>query len=82
MRAGFRIRNRTSGLAILVRGASMVMIPDVEVIETDLLESVLRSAGISWAELELHLAHVPLRSGFFAKSVMGADAADATLKRK
>lgn len=82
MRAGFRIRSRTSGLAILVRGASMVMIPDVEVIETDLLESVLRSAGISWAELERHLAHGPSRSGFFAKQVLPSDAVDSTVKRK
>ena len=81
LRAGFRIRSRTSGLAILVRGASVVMIPDVEVIETDLLDSVLRSAGITWAELEPHLAHVPSRSGLFAKPVL-QDEEDRALKRK
>ena len=81
MRAGFHVRSRTSGLAILVRKGSLVMIPDVEVIETELLASVLRSAGLSWAELESHLAHAPSRSGFFARQALGA-AADSTVKRK
>ncbi len=81
LRAGFHIRSRSSGLAILVRKGSLVMIPDVEVIETDLLASVLRSAGLSWSELEIHLAHVPSRSGFFARPALGA-AADSTVKRK
>jgi hypothetical protein len=73
LRAGFRIRSRNAGLAILVRGASMVVIPDVGTIEADMLAAILRSAGLSWAELERHLAHVPSRSGFFAKAPAGDD---------
>ena len=82
LRAGFRIRSRTTGIAILVRGTSLVMIPDVEVIELDLLDSVLRSAGVTWAELESHLAHVPSRSGFFTKPVGKDGPAESTVKRR
>ena len=85
LRAGFRIRSRTTGIAILVRGTSLVMIPDVEAIELDLLDSVLRSAGVTWAELESHLshlAHVPSRSGFFTKPVVKDGPAESTVKRR
>jgi hypothetical protein len=67
LRAGFRIRSRGTGIAILVRGASLVMIPNVTTIEKEMLQAILRSAGITRTELDLHLAHVPTRSGFFAK---------------
>lgn len=68
LRAGFRIRNRGNGLAILVRNGKLVMIPDVGVIEGDLLRAILRSAGVSRTELEAHLAHGVTRSGFFTKA--------------
>ncbi len=82
LRAGFRIRSRTTGIAILVRGTSLVVVPDVEVIELDLLDSVLRSAGVTWAELESHLAHAPSRSGFFTKPVVKGGPAESTVKRR
>jgi hypothetical protein len=77
LRAGFRIRSRGNGIAILVHGSSMVMIPDVDVVEGDLLASILRSAGVTREALERHLNHIPTRSGFFAKSPAGPPAAAA-----
>lgn len=68
IRAGFRIRNGGNGIAILMRGPSMVMIPDVEVVEEPLLQAILRSAGMTKAELDAQLKHKPTRSGFFTTS--------------
>ncbi len=75
IRAGFRIRSRGQSIAILARGSCIVMVPDVEVIDEEMLRAILRSAGVLPGELELHLAHHPTRSGFFAKH-RGLDAKD------
>lgn len=82
IRAGFRIRNRGNGIAMLARGSSIVMVPDVGVIEDGLLEAILRSAGITMLELEAHLAHVPTRSGFFTKHRVPVDQDRATPRAK
>jgi hypothetical protein len=82
LRAGFRIRSRGNGIAILVRGASVVMVPDVDHIKADLLSSILRSSGVSREELEGHLAHHPKRSGFFLKAPGDAQAAPSSLRRR
>ena len=46
----------------------MVMIPDVEIVEEPLLQAILRSAGMTKAELDAQLEHKPTRSGFFTTS--------------
>jgi hypothetical protein len=58
----------------------MVMIPDIGVIEPSMLQAILRSAGMTARELDLHLAHVPNRSGFFAKHQSKPADAAATKK--
>lgn len=73
IRAGFRVRHRGSGLVLLARSGNIVMVPDVGVLEPHMLGAILRSAGVSQTELDLHLANVPSRSGFFVNT-----AADAT----
>lgn len=69
IRAGFKVRHRGNGLALLARSGSIVMVPDVGVIEPHMLDAILRSANISRMELESHLANVPSRSGFFMKAM-------------
>lgn len=76
IRAGFRIRSRGAGIALLARAPNMVMVPDVAVIEDGMLKAILRSAGITMLELQSHLAHVPKRSGFFAKHRVDVDEAN------
>jgi len=68
IRAGFRVRHRGNGLALLARAGSIVMVPDVGVLEPHMLRAILRSANISKTELDVHLANVPSRSGFFMKA--------------
>lgn len=67
IRAGFHVRHRGSGLALLARAGNIVMVPDVGVLEPHMLHAILRSANISKTELDIHLANVPSRSGFFMK---------------
>gem|GEM_PF-2692663 len=67
LRAGFKIKHRGTGLVLLSRGTAVVMVPDVGVLEPFMLRAILRSAGITEAELEAHLAHVPTRSGIFTR---------------
>lgn len=74
IRAGFKVRHRGNGLALLARAGNIVMVPDVGVLEPYMLRAILRSAGVSQTELDLHLANVPSRSGFFLKTP-----ADATV---
>ncbi len=73
IRMGFRVRHRADGLVLLARSGSIVMVPDVGVIEPFMLKAILRSAGITQTELDAHLAHVPLRSGFFTKAAVPRD---------
>lgn len=68
IRAGFKVRHRGSGLVLLARSGNIVMVPDVGVLESYMLRAILRSAGVSQTELDLHLANVPSRSGFFSKT--------------
>jgi len=69
LRAGFRLKQRASGFVFLTRNGKIVMVPDVEVMEPDMLRAILRSADISEAELVRHLVNGPTRSGFFVKTV-------------
>ena len=75
LRAGFRIRSNGNGIAILVRGTNVVMVPDLEGIEPALMHAILRSAGLTREELDAHLQHHPKRSGFFPRVVLGPPAA-------
>lgn len=68
IRAGFKVRHRGNGLVLLARSGNIVMVPDVGVLEPYMLRAILRSAGVSQTELDLHLASVPSRSGFFLKT--------------
>jgi hypothetical protein len=68
IRAGFQVRHRGNGLALLARAGSIVMVPDVGVLEPHMLGAILRSANITKTELDVHLANVPSRSGFFMKA--------------
>ena len=67
LRAGFRIRTNGHGIATLVRGKNVVMVPDLEVLEPALLRAIVRSSGLTREELDVHLAHYPKRSGFFPR---------------
>jgi hypothetical protein len=67
LRAGFRLKHRGSGLALLARNGKIVMVPDVEVIDRDMLKAILRSADIDEEELARHLLNAPTKSGFFSR---------------
>ncbi|MDB4943656.1 MAG: hypothetical protein JWP97_3190 [Labilithrix sp.] len=69
LRAGFRIRSRANGLAILIRSGKVVMVPDLGALEPAMLSAILRSCGLTLDELKGHLAHHPKRSGFFPRPV-------------
>lgn len=47
LRAGFRIRSRTNGIAILVRNGNVVMVPDLDVVEPAMLRAIVRSSGLT-----------------------------------
>lgn len=68
LRAGFQLKHRGNGLALLKKDGRIVMVPDVELLEPDMLRAILRSANLDPQELAHHLRHSPTRSGFFAKS--------------
>jgi hypothetical protein len=43
---GFRVTNRTLCLTTLKKGERLVIVPDVETVDPDMLEAILRSAGL------------------------------------
>jgi hypothetical protein len=58
---GFTIVRRAAGLAVLKRGDRSVMVPDIASVEGAMLRAILRSAGITDAEL------LEARSGVYVR---------------
>jgi predicted RNA binding protein YcfA (HicA-like mRNA interferase family) len=59
---GFNVVRESSGVAVLKKGDRRVMIPDIESLEREMLEAILRSAGLSHAEF------FRTRSGMYART--------------
>jgi hypothetical protein len=78
LRAGFRIHRRSSGVSVLKREARLVMIPDVEALSPDMVDAIVRSAGMTLGELDRHLDPAPTRSGWFTRAKVDGATADAT----
>lgn len=68
MRAGFRVHHRGHGFTLLKRETRLVLVPSVSMLSPDMLDAILRSAGLTSGELETHLPPTPSRSGMFAKT--------------
>jgi hypothetical protein len=47
---GFNVARAAYGMTLLKRAEKRVMVPDVESIESEMMEAILRSAGLSEAE--------------------------------
>lgn len=74
LRAGFQVHHRAHGLALLKRGAKIVLVPAVDFVTSQMFESIARSAGLTRDELEAHLPRAPKSSGTFVRPHLdGAD---------
>ena len=62
--AGFVMRRRGGGIALLARGPRIVVVPDLPALEPSMLESILRSASIGPAEFQRLVAR---QSGLFQR---------------
>ncbi len=61
--SGFKIRTRMGGITTLIREGQgkMVVVPEVDELTPELLQAILRSAGLSLTELYAGLAGTHLR---------------------
>lgn len=77
LRAGFEVRHRTSGLAIVERGYRVLVVPDVPRLAPDQLTALLSAAGVTYAALEGLLDdRAALRSGLYPRHRADDDLAD------
>lgn len=68
--AGFRVQHEGHLLTLLRRGARVVLVPAVGALTPEMLEAILRSAGLTASELEQHLAGSHLQRDAAAPSSM------------
>lgn len=62
--AGFVVRRRGGGIALLARGPRMVVVPDLPALDPNLVGSILRSANLDPTEFRQLVAR---QSGMFSK---------------
>jgi hypothetical protein len=53
--AGFHVHHRGHGIALLRRGAKVVLVPSVDSVTPQMFDAIARSAGLSQDELWEHL---------------------------
>ena len=73
LRAGFHVHHRAHGLALLKRAGKVVLVPNVEIVTSQMFDAIARSAGLSREELEAHLPRAPKASGMFARPQLDAN---------
>lgn len=71
LESGFHVHHRGHGFTLLRRGARLVLVPSVGALSPEMMDAILRSAGLSESELETHLPAPPSRSGTYARSRHG-----------
>jgi hypothetical protein len=71
LESGFHVHHRGHGFTLLRRGGRLVLVPSVGTLSPEMMDAILRSAGLSASELETHLPPAPSRSGTYPRTRQG-----------